>query len=343
MMKRARYLLAILPAVLLCASPGNAVEGGFVGVDLGLSIPTNPNYRAHTRTGGTGNPFGGYMFRLGPGYVGPQGELQFSFFTPDNDGRGLPRENQYTSLAGYLAGVRLELRPEDVVSLKDHIPFWDRLEMNGVFEGGGFTGLSGTLRRTAPGYSIGGGLDFYITERFTAGIFGRFNRTYQASQPEFLPNQVPEEQGPDDARWALAGIALTYRFVQAEAPAVPPPAVPPLAVKKKIILRNVNFDFDRSNIRPDAAPILDEAVRLLKDEGEITIVCAGFTDSIGTEEYNKKLSIRRAQAVKAYLVNHGIAASRITVEGFGESDPIASNATPDGRAQNRRVELRVVP
>jgi OOP family OmpA-OmpF porin len=222
---------------------------------------------------------------------------------------------------------------------------WNRLEANGVFEGGGYTGLSGTLRTTAPGYSLGGGLDYYITDNVTVGVFGRFNRTYQAPRPNFLPNQVPEEQGPQDARWATAGIGLTYRFVKAEAaaPPPPPPPPPPVTARRKIILRNVYFDFDKSNIRPDARPVLDEGISLLKEDEQVVIVCAGYTDSIGTVEYNKKLSLRRANAVKGYLVAHGVAAKRITVQGFGESNPVATNATPEGRAQNRRVELHVAP
>ncbi len=87
---------------------------------------------------------------------------------------------------------------------------------------------------------------------------------------------------------------------------------------------------------------MDEAINILKQEGDVAIVCAGFTDSIGSDQYNLKLSMRRAEAVRDYLVAGGIAASRIKAEGFGEADPVASNATADGRAQNRRVELRVV-
>jgi OOP family OmpA-OmpF porin len=106
-------------------------------------------------------------------------------------------------------------------------------------------------------------------------------------------------------------------------------------------LRAVHFDFNKSNIRSDARPILDEAARMLKERGEVKIVVEGHTDSIGGDAYNMKLSKRRAEAVKRYLVEHRIAASRITSEGFGKRQPVASNATAEGRAQNRRVELHV--
>ena len=89
-------------------------------------------------------------------------------------------------------------------------------------------------------------------------------------------------------------------------------------------------------------PVLDEAAAMLKQEPEaVGVISAGHTDSIGTDAYNMKLSLRRAEAVKNYLVSEGISAKRIKVEGFGEANPVASNATAEGRAQNRRVELRL--
>lgn len=122
-------------------------------------------------------------------------------------------------------------------------------------------------------------------------------------------------------------------------PEAPPPPPPAPAPKKKIVLRGVNFDFDKATLRPDGKPVLDEAARILKENPEITVQVRGYTDSIGSEGYNLQLSVRRAETVKNYLVSKGIAASRLQVKGFGEADPVASNDTADGRAQNRRVEL----
>jgi outer membrane protein OmpA-like peptidoglycan-associated protein len=108
-------------------------------------------------------------------------------------------------------------------------------------------------------------------------------------------------------------------------------------------LRGVHFDFDKATIRADARPVLDEAIRILREEGGVAVVSEGHTDAIGSTEYNQKLSERRADAVRRYLVNGGIDPTRIQTEGYGESQPVASNDTTEGRAQNRRVELRVVP
>lgn len=112
-------------------------------------------------------------------------------------------------------------------------------------------------------------------------------------------------------------------------------------MKRKIVLRSVNFDFDKANIRADALPVLDEAVRALQEEGDVDVVVEGHTDSVGEEGYNMKLSHRRAGAVRDFLADHGIAPNRIRTEAYGESRPVASNDSVQGRAQNRRVELRV--
>jgi len=112
-------------------------------------------------------------------------------------------------------------------------------------------------------------------------------------------------------------------------------------VKRKIVLRGVHFDFDKATIRPDARPVLDEAIGALKQAGNVTIITEGHTDSVGSPEYNQRLSERRARAVRDYMVSGGIAPTRIEAVGMGESKPVATNDTAEGRAENRRVELRV--
>jgi OOP family OmpA-OmpF porin len=108
----------------------------------------------------------------------------------------------------------------------------------------------------------------------------------------------------------------------------------------------VNFDYDKSNIKSQFVPILDEAAQTLKDNPDINVSVEGHTDSIGSDEYNQRLSERRAQAVKQYLVSKGIAASRLSTAGKGEREPISPNTkdgqdNPDGRAMNRRAELKI--
>ncbi len=111
---------------------------------------------------------------------------------------------------------------------------------------------------------------------------------------------------------------------------------------RRIVLRGVNFDFDKATIRPDGKPVLDEAVRTLQEESDVRVSVEGHTDSVGSDAYNMRLSKERAEAVADYLTAGGIAHGRISTIGFGESKPVASNETEDGRAQNRRVEFRVI-
>jgi len=132
-----------------------------------------------------------------------------------------------------------------------------------------------------------------------------------------------------------------------EAPPPPPPPPPPsealpAPTSKRLVLRGVNFDFDKSDIRPDSRPVLDEAAQTLMANPQVRISVEGHTDDMGTEEYNEKLSVRRAEAVFRYLVNRGVVPERMEVVGYGESRPVADNSTESGRAENRRVELNVI-
>jgi OOP family OmpA-OmpF porin len=112
-------------------------------------------------------------------------------------------------------------------------------------------------------------------------------------------------------------------------------------VERTIILDDVLFDFDKTNIKPEAAAILDRLVAFMNENKDKRVALSGHTDSIGTEKYNQGLSERRAASVKNYLVKKGVDTSRVTSQGFGESKPIADNKTKEGRAKNRRVEIKV--
>ena len=101
----------------------------------------------------------------------------------------------------------------------------------------------------------------------------------------------------------------------------------------------MHFDFNRYNIRPDAAPILDEAADILSKHPDVTVDVNGYCDIIGGFSYNQRLSDRRAGAVAHYLEGKGIPANRLVTHGYGKTHFIATNSTAEGRAQNRRVEL----
>ena len=102
------------------------------------------------------------------------------------------------------------------------------------------------------------------------------------------------------------------------------------------------FDFDKDTLKPEGMAKLDKLAADVKGINLEVIIATGHTDSMGTDAYNQKLSVRRAESVKAYLVSKGIEKNRVYTEGKGEKQPVADNKTKEGRAKNRRVEIEVV-
>jgi OOP family OmpA-OmpF porin len=126
-------------------------------------------------------------------------------------------------------------------------------------------------------------------------------------------------------------------------PPAPAPAAPqPPAATKVTYAADAFFDFDKAVLKPEGKAKLDDLVGKVKDINLEVIIAVGHTDSVGSDAYNQKLSVRRAEAVKAYLVSKGIEKNRVYTEGKGEKQPVADNKTAEGRAKNRRVEIEVV-
>jgi OOP family OmpA-OmpF porin len=161
----------------------------------------------------------------------------------------------------------------------------------------------------------------------------------------------------------LASVSLVYKLGRPAARAAvytPPPAAEPVAAPAPVVVQTPPppppqpvsekvsfaaeslFDFDKAVVKPDGKAALDGLVANLQGMNLEAIVTVGHTDSIGSNAYNEKLSLRRAEAVKAYLVSKGVEASRVFVEGKGETQPVADNKTAEGRAKNRRVTVEVV-
>ncbi len=111
---------------------------------------------------------------------------------------------------------------------------------------------------------------------------------------------------------------------------------------RTFLLKNVYFDTGKATLRPASFKELNELVEFLKLKPSVRIEIGGHTDSVGDDESNLILSQSRADAVKAYLVKHGIAASRVEARGYGPSKPVASNSTHEGRQQNRRTEVTIL-
>jgi OOP family OmpA-OmpF porin len=122
----------------------------------------------------------------------------------------------------------------------------------------------------------------------------------------------------------------------------PAPAAPKPVAEKVTFAADVLFDFDKSVIKPDGRSKLDDLANKMRSINLEVVIAIGHADSVGSDAYNQALSVRRAEAVKAYLVSKGLEGNRVYTEGKGEKQPVADNKTADGRAKNRRTEIEVI-
>lgn len=111
-------------------------------------------------------------------------------------------------------------------------------------------------------------------------------------------------------------------------------------IEEKFILRGVNFESGSASLTPDSYAVLDQVVKSLKAYPEVRVEISGFTDNVGKDDFNLNLSQKRADSVKLYLVNAGVGADRIEAKGYGKMNPVSTNKTAAGRAENRRIEFR---
>lgn len=154
---------------------------------------------------------------------------------------------------------------------------------------------------------------------------------------------VAKPAAPAPAPAPVAAKPAPAPAVVAPAPAPKPAApTPPPAATKVTYAADAFFDFDRSVLKAEGKAKLDDLVGKVKGINLEVIIAVGHTDSTGPASYNQRLSVKRAETVKAYLVSKGIEQNRVYTEGKGEMQPVADNSTSAGRAKNRRVEIEVV-
>jgi outer membrane protein OmpA-like peptidoglycan-associated protein len=147
----------------------------------------------------------------------------------------------------------------------------------------------------------------------------KYNTTFDFSRPL----KIPQAEGPMKFKYEMSLILDTV-------------------YEETYTLENVYFDLDKATLKPESHDQLDKLARTMKQNKNMVIEIAGHTDSQGSKEYNLRLSQKRAETVRQYLINKGISPDRVTPKGYGEAQPIGDNDTKEGRAKNRRTEVRVI-
>lgn len=184
--------------------------------------------------------------------------------------------------------------------------------------------------------------DGALTWKSGTGLCWQNSQWTPATASKECAPQIATVATPQPQKFVAPPPAPVVREQPAATPPSPPVVVAPPAAVKVTYSADTFFDFDKSILKPEGKAKLDDLADKIKLISLEVIVAVGHTDSIGTDLYNKKLSERRADAVKTYLISRGIDESRVVAEGKGESQPIADNRTSEGRAKNRRVEIEVV-
>lgn len=156
---------------------------------------------------------------------------------------------------------------------------------------------------------------------------------------------------PLHRNYALTASAKGYLFYSdhfelsqtgtADKPFIKNVQMSPIEQEEKVVLRNVFFDFNKAELKPESRVELDKLVQLLKQNPSLKAEISGHTDNTGSREYNMSLSQQRAESVVRYLVEKGIDKNRLTARGYGDTRPVADNSTESGRAENRRTEFRI--
>ncbi len=269
----------------------------------------------------------------------------------------------YTVLEGDRAGVS-DAHDWQLTLGYDWLWFFDREGWSPF----GLVGIGATNEEREPDDHI------HLTANAGLGIMKALNEhgTTFRTEARYLYHNDDDVGNDNPGDWRIAlgfQTPLTAKPVELPPPPPPPPAPPAdsdgdgvvdgvdecpgtlkgvkvdrvgCAVKQTIELKGVNFEFDKAELDANAKRILDAVAETLKGQPSMKVELAGHTDNYGPEDYNQKLSERRMTSARDYLIEKGANGDNMTAVGYGESQPIATNDTPEGREQNRRVEFRIL-
>ena len=210
------------------------------------------------------------------------------------------------------------------------------VDFNGIVDDAGIT-RSG--RESVTAYQGGAGIGYDLRPQLTLSLAYRYLET----EPERFTTGGDRSRYRADA--VLLGVHLGFGGRERPMPvaAAPAPAPAPqaeVAAFETVVLRGVNFQFDEAELTPPARETLDQLAASLQSHQNVSVLVEGHTDAFGSDDYNRKLGEKRAEAVREYLVGKGLKPGQIQVVSRGESDPAASNDTEEGRAMNRRTEVQ---
>jgi outer membrane protein OmpA-like peptidoglycan-associated protein len=307
--------LALLPFTVQAQSglfsPGQASPGFYIGAEGGGNWLLNSgNYNMDL-----GYAVGG---KLGYDFVGPRVELEGIFRS--NNGTGTANfGNVFSNTRG-----RIEQLAVLANALYDFAPGATITPYIGAGAGIAFVDptINGcSLCSTQFAYQAILGLGWNVDQNFRVNLDGRYYGT--TSPGAYQNNNISLMLG------------LTYKFASAEAAPAPAPSAPPAQTTSFLVF----FDWDRSDITPQALNTIRQAASAYKTKGNARITATGHTDKSGPDSYNMALSLRRANAVKDALVREGVPATNISVVGRGEEQPLVQTADGVREPQNRRVEI----
>lgn len=183
---------------------------------------------------------------------------------------------------------------------------------------------------------------------FGVGLLRRVNEHGTALRAEYRYREHDADVIEFEDHVLMLGVQFPLGSKDKPAPPPPPPPPPPPTPEPEpepeplVRLEGVHFEFDSANLTDSAKVLLDKGVEAMNTRTDIEVIVIGHTCNLGPKEYNKQLSERRAESVRNYMVESGISADRLQSRGYGEEHPEVSNATKEGRAQNRRVEVTIV-